>query len=255
MRILLAEDNITNQQVALGMLKKLGYRADAVATGLEALKALESIPYDVVLMDVQMPEMDGLEATRRIRDPRSSVLAHDIPIIAMTAHAMQGDRARCLEAGMTDYLTKPIMRQAVADALERCLVAGRSTPDSQADPLHKGSPPGGEGDIVFDGAGVLERLGGDEALVRELIDVFCRYAPCKLEELKLRAEAGDTVSVDEAAQEIKGAAAEIGGEAIRRVAESIESAAKARDLKAISVGVPELERRLEELCRVLRQTA
>jgi CheY-like chemotaxis protein len=120
-RILLAEDNSVNQQVALAILKKLGYRADAVANGIEALNALGTIPYDVVLMDVQMPEMDGMEATRAIRDRRSSVLDHDIPIIAMTAHAMQGDRERCLEAGMTDYVSKPVMRQAVAEALQRCL--------------------------------------------------------------------------------------------------------------------------------------
>ena len=120
-RILLAEDNITNQQVAVGILKKLGLRAEAVANGAEALKALETLPYDLVLMDVQMPEMDGLEATRRIRDPRSAVQNHDIPVIAMTANAMQGDRERCLEAGMNDYLSKPISPRALADVLEKWL--------------------------------------------------------------------------------------------------------------------------------------
>jgi CheY-like chemotaxis protein len=120
-RILLVEDNITNQQVALGILKKLRWHADLVANGADALISLETIPYDLVLMDVQMPEMDGLEATRRIRNPQSAVINHGIPIIAMTAHAMQGDRERCLEAGMNDYVTKPVSPQALAEALDKWL--------------------------------------------------------------------------------------------------------------------------------------
>lgn len=106
--ILLAEDNKVNQLVVLNILKKFGYRAEAVANGLEAVKALEMIPYDMVLMDVQMPEMDGLEATRIIRDASSVVLNHHVPIIALTAHAMKGDRETCMDAGMDDYTPKPI---------------------------------------------------------------------------------------------------------------------------------------------------
>jgi signal transduction histidine kinase/CheY-like chemotaxis protein len=120
-RILLAEDNITNQQVAVGLLRRLGLRADAVANGAEAIKALEIIPYDLVLMDVQMPDMDGLEATRRIRDPHSTVRNHEVPIIAMTASAMQSDREECLNAGMNDYVSKPVSPQALAEALDRWL--------------------------------------------------------------------------------------------------------------------------------------
>ena len=120
-RILLAEDNITNQQVALGILKKLGMAADAVANGAEAIRALETLPYDLVLMDVQMPEMDGLEATQNIRDPKSAVLNHHIPIIAMTAHAMQGDREKFLNVGMNDYVSKPVEPQALADVLDKWL--------------------------------------------------------------------------------------------------------------------------------------
>jgi PAS domain S-box-containing protein len=130
-RVLLAEDNITNQRVALGILKKLGLHGDAVANGAEALKALETVPYDLVLMDVQMPEMDGLEATRNIRHaeggvtddgvPDGATVRRRIPIIAMTAHAMQGDRERCLEAGMDDYVSKPVTPQALARILEEWL--------------------------------------------------------------------------------------------------------------------------------------
>jgi PAS domain S-box-containing protein len=144
-RILLAEDNITNQLVALGILKKFGLRADAVANGVEALRALETLPYDLVLMDVQMPEMDGIEATKRIRknekimmsdecgmmkeEPEklaaysssSSIHHSSIPIIAMTAHVMQGDRERCIKAGMNDYISKPVTPEALAEILEKWL--------------------------------------------------------------------------------------------------------------------------------------
>ncbi len=134
LRILLAEDNIINQQVALGILKKIGLRADAVANGAEAIKALQTLPYDLVLMDVQMPVMDGLQATRVIRNWKvehgedgvhagSSVIdrVSRIPIIAMTAHAMQGDRERCLESGMNDYVTKPVSPRTLAEVLEKWL--------------------------------------------------------------------------------------------------------------------------------------
>jgi len=120
-RILLAEDNPVNQQVAVHILEKLGYRADAVSNGKEAIKALEAVSYDLVLMDVQMPEMDGFEATQTIRDPHSSVKRHDIPIIAMTAHAMKEDRQRCLDHGMNDYVSKPVDPEVLLKAIERQL--------------------------------------------------------------------------------------------------------------------------------------
>ena len=120
-RILLAEDNIINQKVAQNMLKKLGYKTDVVASGMETVKALELIRYDLVLMDCLMPEMDGFEATAMIRDPGSNVLNHDIPIIAMTANAMQGDRENCLEAGMNDYLAKPVKKADLELMLDKWL--------------------------------------------------------------------------------------------------------------------------------------
>jgi PAS domain S-box-containing protein len=120
-RVLLAEDNLTNQQVALGILRKLGLRADVVANGHEAIEALHRAPYDLVLMDVQMPEMDGLDATRAIRADGSGFLNRAVPIIAMTAHAMRGDREECLSAGMNDYIAKPVTPVALSRVLEKWL--------------------------------------------------------------------------------------------------------------------------------------
>ncbi len=127
-RVLLAEDNITNQKVALGILGKLGLRTDAVANGKEAINALETIPYDLVLMDCQMPEMSGYEATQQIRT-RPTISNPNIPIIAMTANAMKGDRERCLDAGMDDYITKPVDPSRLVETIEKWLLKKSSTDD------------------------------------------------------------------------------------------------------------------------------
>ncbi len=115
-RILVAEDNLTNQEVAMAMLKRLGYHADLVANGVEALQALREADYDAVLMDCEMPEMDGYEATRRIRERRTGTRNPHIPIIALTADAISGDREKCLQAGMNDYLAKPVEPRQLADS-------------------------------------------------------------------------------------------------------------------------------------------
>ncbi|MDM8537075.1 response regulator, partial [Desulfobacterales bacterium HSG17] len=118
LRILLAEDNLVNQKLATKLLQKFGFNADVVDSGKKAVEALSQKEYDVVLMDVQMPEMDGMAATRVIRDPVSDVMDHNIHIIAMTAHAMKGDRERCIEAGMNDYISKPIKPQELLQKLD-----------------------------------------------------------------------------------------------------------------------------------------
>jgi two-component system, sensor histidine kinase and response regulator len=120
-KILLVEDNHVNRRVAHSMLSSLGYEADDALNGLEAVLMLERSSYDLVLMDCQMPEMDGYEATAKIRSMHSSVLDHDIIVIAMTANCMAGDREKCLDAGMNDYLAKPVKKKLLAEVLERWL--------------------------------------------------------------------------------------------------------------------------------------
>jgi CheY-like chemotaxis protein len=229
-RILLAEDNITNQQVALGLLKKLGLRAEAVANGAEAVQALKSIPYDLLLMDVQMPVMDGLEATRQIRSPLSAVPNHGVPIIAMTAHAMQGDRERCLAAGMNDYLSKPVSPQALADVLARWL------PQVMADEQP-----------VWDKAGMLKRLDDDRDLTKTIMEIFLDDAPQQIEALQQHLAACNAPGVGLQAHTIRGASATVGGEALREVALAMEKAGKAGDLDSVRARMDDLRREFARL--------
>ena len=263
LRILLAEDNATNQQVALGILRKLGLQADAVANGAEAVAALESIAYDLVLMDVQMPKMDGLEATAHIRDPQSAVHNHSIPIVAMTAHAMQGDRERCLQAGMNDYVTKPVSPQALADALARWLPgddAARSTNASAeaAAAAPETAEPAAEPEPetpVFDRPGMVARLMDDEDLVRAVVVGFLEDMPRQIDALRSYLEASDVEGTVRQAHTIKGASANVGGESLRAVAFEMERAARAGHLGDVIAHLPDLDARFVKLREAMQAFA
>jgi PAS domain S-box-containing protein len=262
-RILLVEDNLTNQEVALGILRKLGLSADLAGNGRLAVKALKAMPYDLVFMDVQMPEMDGFEATRKIReiegpppppcDRAGGVAAtpnppRHVPIIAMTAHAMQGDKVRCLEAGMDDYLSKPVSLQAVIKILKKWLPASPLPAEVDSPPaipeLEIGAP---APPMIFDRLDLLERLGGDEKVVDEIIVTFLNDTPLRMDALRCCTEAGDLIGAEREAHSIKGASASMGAGALSERAFDLEMACKAGDLETIKGRFAEMEKAFIEL--------
>jgi len=220
---LVVEDNVVNQKVAMQILAKLGCRVDMAWDGKEALQMLGDVSYDMVFMDCQMPEMDGYEATAEIRNPKSSVLNHQIPIIAMTANAMKGDREKCLEAGMDDYLSKPISMEEIKVAIVRWTQKGNV--DDKDDGPEETDREWQEV-LVIDKAGALARMVGDKELYAECLEMFLDDIPEQLEKLKTAIEAGDMPLAQSHAHSIKGASANIGACPMQEAALVVEQAAK-----------------------------
>ena len=243
-RILLAEDNIINQKVALGVLAKIGYRADVASNGREVLTALEKTPYDLILMDVQMPEMDGFEATAAIRQKESEMGRH-IPIIAMTAHAMKGDRELCLEKGMDDYVSKPIQPKDLSAAINRQL-GNMVLPQPEVPPSD-----GSDGKAVFDQKFLLDRLEGDEELFKEIVRTFLDDAPLQVEKLKQALREENLSQIEKQAHSLKGAAMNIGGNALQAIAFEVELSGKKGDLKRTQELIPRLEKEFTRLQKAL----
>jgi signal transduction histidine kinase/CheY-like chemotaxis protein/HPt (histidine-containing phosphotransfer) domain-containing protein len=247
--ILLAEDNIINQKVLKSTLKKLGYNADAVANGKEAVKALEMMSYDIVLMDCQMPEMDGYDATGEIRKPESKVLNHEVPVIAITANAMKGDREKCLKAGMDDYLSKPIYPKELSDMLEKWI--GKQNSSQQEEATVRDIEPVKN---IFDKAGLLDRLMGDQKLANKIVGEFLEDAPHRFTALKEALDNGDAPSVQFQAHTIKGQSANMGGEALSETALEIEKAGRAGDLETVKACMTELEAQFDRLKEAMNRT-
>ena len=235
--------------MALGILSKLGVHADAVANGIEAVKALESLPYDLVLMDCQMPEMDGYEAAAQIRDPQSNVRNHDISIIAMTAHTMRGDREKCLEAGMNDYLPKPVDPWALAEMLEKWLTGKDEAAAGTSEPQGTNESASGRREEtvvpIFDKAAIMRRLMDDEELARTLVQDFLQDIPMQTQRLKGFLDTADLPAARRLAHSIKGAAANLGGERLQAAAFELENACQAGNLDAVKGLMQELQTQLE----------
>jgi CheY-like chemotaxis protein/nitrogen-specific signal transduction histidine kinase len=243
LRILLAEDNVVNQKLATRMLEQQGHAVTLAADGKAALDALDGQAFDVVLMDMEMPEMDGLEATVRIRGHEKGTGRH-VPIIAMTANAMKGDRERCLEAGMDGYVAKPIQPAELWEALHT-LAAGSAGGEAAA--AAPAGPP------VYDRAVALKRVDGDEGLLRELVELFLDDGPRVLQELRDALAAGDAARVRRAAHTLKSSAGTFGAADAGAAAERLEILARTGDLSGAPAAAAALEEQLGRLLSALRE--
>ena len=251
-RILLAEDNPVNQKVALRQLAKLGYSADAVANGRAALDALSLTPYDLVLMDCQMPEMDGYEATAELRRREAAAGAGARPrvaVIAMTAHAMEGDREKCLAAGMDDYVSKPVAAEALAAALERWRPAAPdegAVGDRASAAALGGAPP-------VDMARLLDVAGGDEREMRELVDLYLAQMTESLARLTRAAAAGAADEVRHVAHNCVGGSATCGITALVGPLRELERMGEEGRLEGAERLCREIEREFARVGEFLRE--
>jgi PAS domain S-box-containing protein len=241
-RILVAEDNPTNQEVAGMMLRKLGFSADLVANGREALEALQQHAYDLLLLDCEMPEMDGYETARRIRDPRTGARNPLVPIVALTADAIAGDRERCFQAGMNDYLAKPVEPRHLAGVLGKWLAAPAAPAGGKEVPRMRD---------VFRSDTLLARLSGDKELARKLVAGFLSRLPQQVASLRQCVEKGDARGTSLQAHSLKGAAATVSAESLRAACCELQDAAEAGNFKRASALLP----KLEEVASLLTATA
>ncbi|MGE4520044.1 MAG: response regulator [Desulfobacteraceae bacterium] len=238
-RILVVEDNITNQKVALRILEKLGLKAEACANGIEALNAVENRPFDLILMDVQMPEMDGLEASRVIRSREKQ--AHSkkhrsrVPIIAMTADALKGDNDKCFAAGMDDYLPKPVNPGDLAKKISKWLKLSEPV-EMDNSSFYKRFQTG-----LFDFNELLSRVMGDEKDAKELIIIFTENLKRLVKELQKGISESDFVKIDELSHSIKGAAANMCATELMEKAALIQELTCSLDNEAIGSAFDELK--------------
>jgi PAS domain S-box-containing protein len=240
LRILLAEDNIVNRELTLRILSKRGHAVTLAVNGKRALEALESQPFDVILMDVQMPEMDGFEATAAIRK-REAITGTRIPIIAMTAHAMKGDRERCLAAGMDGYISKPVRAEELLKLTE-ALAAGAGGPIDRADePEH----------VVMDRHLALARVDGDEILLGDLARLFLEESPKMLAAIQEAVNLRDAERLQRAAHSLKGSVATLAAQKAVEAALKLERLGRAGDLENVEKVYAALVAEIERLKPVL----
>jgi two-component system, sensor histidine kinase and response regulator len=220
----LAEDNRVNQALATRMLEKMGHTVTVANNGEEALALVASESFDLIFMDVQMPEMDGLTATRKIREGEKTTGAH-IPIVAMTAHAMKGDRERCLQSGMDGYITKPISSKEVEAAIMN------STNPTSVPATAAKEEPAGSRSSTWDPEKALERVDGDEKLFQEVMKIFLEETPGLLAKLRAGVAENQPEMVERAAHSLKGELGYLGVASISQKARELEEMGRNKDLQ------------------------
>ncbi|MBN8247155.1 MAG: response regulator, partial [Verrucomicrobia bacterium] len=256
LRVLLAEDNLVNQKVAVNLLRKLGHAPDIVGDGRQVLGAVQRTPYDVVLMDCQMPELDGYETTRQLRRDEAAGEFGDraaLYIVALTANAMAGDRERCLACGMDDFLTKPLEETQLRAALHRAQQARDGIPAGAIPPVAAAA------DVASDDAAlaVLDpatldsfrslRQAGQPDPVAELVDLFVADLPVRIEALRSALESRDLAAVKVAAHTLKGSASNVGGRRLAARCAALESAAAQSGLPDDGERLSRIEQAASEL--------
>ena len=236
LRVLLAEDGLTTQKLAVALLTKWGHQVTLACDGVEALRAYESQPFDLVIMDVQMPEMDGLEATARIRELEKTSNRR-IPIVALTARAMPGDRERCLNSGMDGYVAKPIRQRDLYQAIAPYFA---TTSPVEATPLS------------VDWPRVLGEVENDRQVLDELLHTFLQEAPVLMAELEQAARAEDALLVGHVAHKLKSSLQIFAIAPIVELAQRIEDLGRADALQDLGEALTGLKLQVNELCGALR---
>ena len=250
LRVLVAEDNPINVKVATTFLGRRGHQATVAANGARALECLGRETFDLVLMDVEMPELDGMEATRRLRAGLAGEANRYVPVAAMTAHALAGSMERCLAAGMTEFLPKPLDFSLLAELLAR-VAAGGSGP---AAPEPAKSPPPPQTAAALEHEAALRRLGGDEDLLAEVEEDFLRQYPRKLRLIRLCSDAENWDEAALAAHSLKNVAGAVGAEAARRLAGQLEDQLRRRDAEAALETGLDLKKALDEAADAIRSS-
>ena len=252
LRILLAEDNVINRAVATGILHKQGHEVVHAANGREAVEAMERARFDVVLMDIQMPEMDGFDATSRIRELEKSG-APKTPIVAMTAHAMAGDRERCLAAGMDDYVSKPLKKEELLAVLARFHQAPRAKLPMWEAPERRDSPVEDRGSTpaptlpTFTHAEFLEHLDGDEELLQKLIILFRENTPRVLGQIGGAIDAKDGPALAAAAHALLSSLGAFGAQEASAIARMLEQLGERNDFARAPAAYAELQQSIAEI--------